>query len=71
MQAIYDLCSRPEYIAEIRAEANKALASEGGQWTLGVVRKLHLLDSFMKESLRLLAPEGCTYSHLGLKNPKT
>ncbi|KAL4912838.1 cytochrome P450 [Aspergillus aurantiobrunneus] len=57
-QAVYDLCAHPEYITDIRAEAMDALASEGGQWTLGVTKKLHLLDSFLKESLRLLAPEG-------------
>lgn len=38
-----------------------ALASEGGEWTLGATKKLHLLDSFLKESLRLLAPEGRKY----------
>ncbi|RDL36339.1 uncharacterized protein BP5553_05691 [Venustampulla echinocandica] len=57
-QAIYDICTQPQYIADIRAEAIEALASEGGQWTLEVCKKLHLLDSFLKESLRLLAPEG-------------
>lgn len=62
MQAIYHLCIHPEYIADIRTEASEALASEGGQWTYGVVKKLHLLDSFLKESLRLFAPEGSKYS---------
>ncbi|KAI5468190.1 cytochrome P450 [Mariannaea sp. PMI_226] len=57
-QAIYDLCTHPQYIPDIRAEAIEALASEGGQWTFGVNKKLHLLDSFLKESLRLFAPEG-------------
>lgn len=57
-QAIYDICSHPEYIDDIRAEAVDALASEGGQWSHNVNKKLHLLDSFMKESLRLFAPEG-------------
>lgn len=61
MQAIFDLCTNPQYIDDIRTEAIEALASEGGQWTLGVSNKLHLLDSFLKESLRLFAPEGCTY----------
>ncbi|KAL4906191.1 cytochrome P450, partial [Aspergillus multicolor] len=57
-QAIYDLCSHPEYIEPIRTEALDALASEGGQWTLSATKKLHLLDAFLKESLRLFAPEG-------------
>ncbi|KAK4185836.1 cytochrome P450 [Podospora australis] len=57
-QAIYDLCMHPEYIADIRAEAREALASENMQWTLETCKKLHLLDSFLKESLRLFAPEG-------------
>lgn len=59
--AIYDICNHPEYIDDIRAEASRALESEGGQWTMGVIKKLHFLDSFMKESLRLFAPEGCKY----------
>ena len=57
-QAIYDICSHPEDIDEIRAEAVEALAIEGGQWSHNVNKKLYLLDSFMKESLRLFAPEG-------------
>lgn len=48
----------PEYMADIRAETRAALASENMQWTLETVKKLHLLDSFLKESLRLFAPEG-------------
>lgn len=47
-----------------------ALASEGGQWTLGTTKKLHLLDSFLKESLRLLAPEGRKYHGQSLETPK-
>ncbi|KAH8660625.1 cytochrome P450 [Xylariales sp. PMI_506] len=58
MQVIFDLCTYPAYIPDIRAEAIEALASEDGQWTLRVCNKLHLLDSFLKESLRLFAPEG-------------
>jgi hypothetical protein len=71
-QAIYDLCAHPEYIADIRAEARAALASENMQWTLETCKKLHLLDSFLKESLRLFAPEGrefgcfCCSSHTSL-----
>ncbi|KAF3015943.1 hypothetical protein E8E14_012049 [Neopestalotiopsis sp. 37M] len=57
-QAVYDLCMHPEYMADIRAETRAALASENMQWTLETVKKLHLLDSFLKESLRLFAPEG-------------
>ncbi|KAH6649112.1 cytochrome P450 [Truncatella angustata] len=57
-QAINDLCAHPEYIADIRAEAVTALASENMQWTLEVSKKLHLLDAFLKESLRMMAPEG-------------
>ena len=57
-QAIIDLCAHPEHIEDIRAEARAALASENMQWTLATVKKLHLLDSFLKESLRMFAPEG-------------
>ena len=60
MQAVFDLCAYPEYITDLRAEATAALDSEGGQWTYGAIKKLHLLDSFMKESLRLFAPDGST-----------
>ncbi|KAK8867692.1 cytochrome P450 [Apiospora arundinis] len=58
MEAIYHLCAHPEYIPDIRAEARAALASENMQWTYEVSKKLHLLDSFLKESLRVFAPEG-------------
>ncbi|RDW86491.1 cytochrome P450 [Aspergillus mulundensis] len=57
-QALYDLAAHPQYIDDIRTEALNALSSEGGQWTFNVTKRLHLLDAFLKESLRLFAPEG-------------
>jgi hypothetical protein len=50
MHALYDLCSRPEYMAPLREEV-EALASEG--WTASNVSKMRKLDSFLKESIRL------------------
>lgn len=57
VHALYDMCANPEYIKELRAEAQEALLSDGGSWKLGTVRKLRKLDSFLKESLRFNQPD--------------
>ena len=50
---LYDLCARPEYIKPLRAEAQAALSESNGVWELETIKKLHRLDSFLKESQRL------------------
>ncbi|KAI5810727.1 cytochrome P450 [Pyronema omphalodes] len=51
-KALYDLASRPEYIKPLRDEIESVL-KEGGGFTQNGVRRLDLLDSFLKESQRL------------------
>ncbi|KUI59027.1 Ent-kaurene oxidase [Cytospora mali] len=51
--AVYDLCSMPEYIEPLRLEAQTALAQEKGEWSLSALKRLHRLDSFLKESQRV------------------
>jgi hypothetical protein len=58
--ALFDLASRPEYVAPLRREAEEALAAPpgtaaaavGGLTTLAQVARLRKLDSFLKESQR-------------------
>jgi hypothetical protein len=50
--AIFDLCARPEYIEPLRSEAQTVLAQGNGEWQFSTVKRLHQLDSFLKESQR-------------------
>ena len=50
---IYDLCAMPQYIEDIRFEAQTALMKEGGEWNFSAIKKLRKLDSFLKESQRM------------------
>lgn len=51
--AIFDLCAMPEYIELLRSEARTALAQDKGEWQVSTLKKLHRLDSFLKESQRV------------------
>ncbi len=52
VNALYDMCSRPEYIDSLRKEAVAAARADNQRWQLSAIRQLKRLDSFMKESLR-------------------
>ncbi|CCX34716.1 Similar to Ent-kaurene oxidase; acc. no. Q701P2 [Pyronema omphalodes CBS 100304] len=51
-KALYDLASRPEYTKPLREEVETVLKEEGG-FTQNGIRRLDLIDSFLKESQRL------------------
>ncbi|TAQ88952.1 hypothetical protein B7494_g2745 [Chlorociboria aeruginascens] len=53
---LYDLASRPEYIAPLREEISVILAEDNGTLLKTSMTKLRKLDSFMKESARLNPP---------------
>lgn len=55
-QVLYDLAAMPEYVQPLRDELNEALLQSGGKFDKSVLSKLHLLDSFMKESQRYNPP---------------
>lgn len=48
---VYDLAIHPEYVKEMREEAEAAIADYG--WSKAAVQNMRKVDSFMKESLRL------------------
>lgn len=50
-QAIYDLCGKEELVKELREEIISVLSEEG--WKKTSLSKLHLMDSFLKESQRV------------------
>lgn len=52
MQALYDLCVRPEYIAPLREEIESVMEEYGALNSKRGLSKLVKLDSFMKESQR-------------------
>lgn len=53
IQAVYNLCAMPDYIAALRLEAQTVLQDSQGAWNVEKLNKLHRLDSFLKESQRL------------------
>ncbi|KAF2492149.1 cytochrome P450 [Lophium mytilinum] len=55
-QALYDLAAMPQYIQPLRDEVKEALSQSGGKFDRNVLSKLHLMDSFMKESQRYNPP---------------
>jgi hypothetical protein len=55
--ALYDLLSNPEYIEPLRHDVETAVAEEG--WTKAAIDKMHKIDSFLRESLRINAPGFC------------
>ncbi|KAL8759368.1 MAG: hypothetical protein Q9199_000803 [Rusavskia elegans] len=63
--AIYDLCEHPDYVDELRGEIEKVLRQDGG-WQKGTHKKLHKLDSFLKESQRLSPPTLLSFNRIAL-----
>ncbi|KAF1990339.1 putative cytochrome P450 [Aulographum hederae CBS 113979] len=55
-QAVFDLCSHPEYIEPLREEVEQVRAKHGDQWTKASIASLRKMDSFLKESQRFRPP---------------
>ena len=58
IHAIYDLCEHQEYVKVLREEVDEVLRADGG-WQKGTHKKLHKIDSFLKESQRFSPPTLC------------
>ena len=54
-EALFDLCTHPEYIPELRKEVQTAIAEESG-WQKTSLTRMRKLDSFIKESQRMHPP---------------
>jgi cytochrome P450 len=50
-QTLYRLLAHPEYIEPLRQEVDAVIAKEG--WTKAGMDKMHKIDSFARESLRI------------------
>lgn len=61
MHAIHDLCEHQEYIKVLREEIEEVLRVDGG-WQRETHKKLHKMDSFLKESQRFAPPTLCAFS---------
>ncbi|KAK7444196.1 hypothetical protein Landi51_08747 [Colletotrichum acutatum] len=57
VQVLYDLAAYPEYTEELRQEVVEVLESSGGIFTKQSLAEMKKLDSWMKESLRMNAPD--------------
>lgn len=63
--AMFDLVENPEYIALLREEI-KRVYKEDGKWEKGTLFKLKLMDSVLRESMRL-HPHGISKSLLNFQ----
>jgi hypothetical protein len=52
-QVLYHLLTKPEYIEPLRQEVKAATAEEG--WTKAGMDKMHMMDSFVRETQRFNA----------------
>lgn len=48
---LYCLLSNPEYVEPLRHEVETVVAEEG--WTKATMDKMHKIDSFVRESMRI------------------
>ncbi|GJE97795.1 cytochrome P450 [Phanerochaete sordida] len=51
IEAVYDICVRPDLADMLREEVEAAVAEDG--WTRAAMAKMRKLDSFLRESVRL------------------
>jgi cytochrome P450 len=51
LQALYNLATAPEYVEALREEVAAVVGAEG--WTKGAMTRMVLLDSFLKETMRV------------------
>ena len=58
-QALYDLAVHPEYVKEMREEAEAMIDANG--WTKPAMQGMRKIDSFLKESQRF-SGLGCSKS---------
>lgn len=58
MHTIHQTLMTPEYVPELRQEITNALKEHGG-WTEKALLEMHLLDSFIRELLRMNPPSVC------------
>ncbi|KXH25882.1 hypothetical protein CNYM01_11434 [Colletotrichum nymphaeae SA-01] len=67
VQVLYDLAACPEYTEELRQEVVDVLESSGGIFTKQSLAEMKKLDSWMKESLRMNAPDLTTFQRMATK----
>jgi hypothetical protein len=60
---LYDLAVHPEYVKEMREEADAVIEEHG--WTKAAMQKMRKIDSFLKESQRV---NGLASSKFGTSN---
>jgi len=54
--ALFELCTSPDHVVELRKELEEELFLNDGNWDFDVIKKLVWLDSFLKESQRFNPP---------------
>lgn len=60
VHAIFELATRPEYVAPLREEMRECFARHG-RGSKEAIDAMHKMDSFIKETQRFNALDSCTY----------
>ncbi|KAE9580590.1 Cytochrome P450 monooxygenase ATR2 [Colletotrichum fructicola] len=66
-QVLYDLAVQPDRAEELRMEVVEVLEKSGGVFTKQSLAEMKKLDSWMKESLRMSAPDMTTFQRMATK----
>jgi cytochrome P450 len=65
---LYDICAKPEFMEELRAEALEEIGTHG--WSNTTLLRLHKMDSFFKESGRMNSHDLLSFQRLVLAPTK-
>jgi hypothetical protein len=63
-QLLFESIQNPSLTEGLRAEISKALADNGGEWSVQVMSSLPRLESFTRETLRVDGPTLCESLHV-------
>ncbi|KAJ7269671.1 cytochrome P450 [Mycena rebaudengoi] len=66
LQALYNLATAPEYVEALREEVAAVVGAEG--WTKGAMTRMVLLDSFLKETMRVSPGSAIAVTRMVLKD---
>jgi hypothetical protein len=56
---LFDLASYPQFVEPLRREVEEVISEDG--WSKVAMGKMRILDSFLKESMRVSNTNACSY----------
>ena len=68
-QGLFQLLMMPEYVQPLREELDRVLAEHGNQWTDRALSSLVLMDSFLRETMRMYPAGSLTCARTVMDKP--